>query len=217
MFSDEQKKQLAAKLHPSAVKSRSQAGRNLSYIEGWHAIAEANRIFGFDGWHRYTTMMECVRPAEVVKNDKGYENWRVGYMAQVRVTVGSVIREGTGFGSGIDKDRGQAVESAIKEAETDAMKRALMTFGNPFGLALYDKDKEGVGDDEPQPTNSKAASRADYSRLSLALKHATNVADLASLWVSEQPAIRLLPPDWQRELTKEKDAIKAALMARVAA
>ena len=31
---------------------------------------------------------------------------------------------------------GEAHESAIREAETDAMKRALSTFGNPFGLAL---------------------------------------------------------------------------------
>lgn len=31
-----------------------------------------------------------------------------------------------------------------KEAETDAMKRALMTFGNPFGLALYDKRQREV-------------------------------------------------------------------------
>ena len=37
-------------------------------------------------------------------------------------------------------------ESAIKEAETDAMKRALMTFGNQFGLALYDKDQKNVVD-----------------------------------------------------------------------
>ena len=28
----------------------------------------------------------------------------------------------------------------LKAAETDATKRALATFGNPFGLALYDKD-----------------------------------------------------------------------------
>jgi hypothetical protein len=35
-------------------------------------------------------------------------------------------------------------ESAIKEAETDAMKRALATFGNPFGLALYDRERRGV-------------------------------------------------------------------------
>jgi hypothetical protein len=39
---------------------------------------------------------------------------------------------------------GEAHESAIKEAETDAMKRALTTFGNPFGLALYDKEQHNV-------------------------------------------------------------------------
>ena len=33
-----------------------------------------------------------------------------------------------------------AHEMALKAAETDATKRALATFGNPFGLALYDKD-----------------------------------------------------------------------------
>jgi Rad52/22 family double-strand break repair protein len=31
-----------------------------------------------------------------------------------------------------------------KAAETDATKRALATFGNPFGLALYDKEQAGV-------------------------------------------------------------------------
>jgi Rad52/22 family double-strand break repair protein. len=30
------------------------------------------------------------------------------------------------------------------------MKRALMTFGNPFGLALYDKDQKNVVDEEQQ-------------------------------------------------------------------
>ena len=49
-----------------------------------------------------------------------------------------------GAGHGIDLDLGQAHESALKEAETDAMKRALMTFGNPFGLALYDKAQRQV-------------------------------------------------------------------------
>ncbi len=37
-----------------------------------------------------------------------------------------------------------AHELALKAAETDAMKRALSTFGNPFGLALYDKEQAGV-------------------------------------------------------------------------
>ena len=39
---------------------------------------------------------------------------------------------------------GQAHELALKGAETDATKRALATFGNPFGLALYDREQGGV-------------------------------------------------------------------------
>lgn len=50
MFSDAQKKDLAAPLSSANVKSRSQAGRSVCYIESWKAIEEANRIFGFDGW-----------------------------------------------------------------------------------------------------------------------------------------------------------------------
>ena len=57
------------------------------------------------------------------------------------------MREGCGAGHGIDRDLGQAHESAIEEAETDAMKRALMTFGNTFGLALYDKDQTNVAEE----------------------------------------------------------------------
>jgi hypothetical protein len=50
---------------------------------------------------------------------------------------------------------GEAHESAIKEAETDAMKRALSTFGNPFGLALYDKEQQNVrGRRKKQPQSS---------------------------------------------------------------
>jgi hypothetical protein len=45
----------------------------------------------------------------------------------------------------------QPGESAIKEAETVAMKRALMTFGNPFGLALYDSSRRSLGPPGHQP------------------------------------------------------------------
>ena len=63
----------------------------------------------------------------------------------VRSEGGEVTtREGCGYGSGIDKDIGQAHESALKEAESDAEKRALKTFGNPFGQALYDKAQTQV-------------------------------------------------------------------------
>lgn len=149
-FTDTQLVELRSKLDGSVVKQREQSGRKFSYIEGWHAIAEANRIFGFDGWDRETVDLKCVseKPRKIGKGQYERDGFGVGYVAKVRVTVrangSAVVREGTGFGSGIDADLGAAHESAIKEAETDAMKRALMTFGNPFGLALYDKDQENV-------------------------------------------------------------------------
>jgi DNA repair and recombination protein RAD52 len=153
-FTPKQIEALEAPLLRSHVKERKQAGRQLSYIEGWVTIAEANRIFGFDAWDRETvSLIETNRELVELQNDRGerYQQWRVGYLAKVRIRVGEVIREGTGFGSGMARPEalGDAVESAAKEAETDAMKRALMTFGNPFGLALYDKTQANVEDTRP--------------------------------------------------------------------
>ena len=142
---------LLAPLSRDLVKSRKQGGRDVSYIEGWKAIEEANRIFGFDGWTRETVEIKCVSEAERTIGQQGTKGFGVTYIVKVRVMVGNVCREGCGAGHGIDRDLGQAHESAIKEAETDAMKRALMTFGNPFGLALYDKTQANVVDDAAPP------------------------------------------------------------------
>lgn len=150
-FNEQQIGQLKAPLAASNVKGRNQGGRNVSYIEGWHAIAEANRIFGFDNWTRETTDIRCVTEKEREIGQSKAQGWGVSYICKVKVIVFAgdtlVTREGCGAGHGIDRDLGQAHESAIKEAETDAMKRALMTFGNPFGLALYDKTQSNVADD----------------------------------------------------------------------
>ncbi|MCT0249073.1 RAD52 family DNA repair protein [Synechococcus sp. CS-205] len=153
-FSAEQIASLSAPLDRAKVRQREQGRTKVSYLEGWQVIAEANRIFGFDGWQRETIQTRCVNQAErpIGARGTGREarpGWGVTYTARVRITVRAtaqtpVIREGCGAGHGIDADLGQAHESALKEAETDAMKRALMTFGNPFGLALYDKQQRGV-------------------------------------------------------------------------
>lgn len=158
-FSSEQSALLAAPLSRSVVKSRKMAGRSMSYVEGWHVIAEANRIFGFDGWTSETILLqEANRDLVDLESDRGkYQQWRIGYIAKVRITAGGISREGTGYGSGMGKPEavGDAVEGAIKEAETDARKRALMTFGNPFGLALYDKEQSEVEDVKPAPPPPK--------------------------------------------------------------
>ena len=166
--------ELSKKLDPKHVKGRTQGGSQVQYIEGWHAIAEANRIFGYGEWTRETVELRQLGDPREVSG-----KIRVEYLARVRITVAGVVRDGCGFGQGIDKDVGQAHESAVKEAETDAMKRALMTFGNPFGLALYDKSRENVGVDEP-PFDAAAEAASLIARL----ESATSLAELGALWKS---------------------------------
>jgi hypothetical protein len=141
-FSEGQIRLLAGKLNEKHVRVRDQEGKALSYIEGWHVLAEANRVFGFDAWDRETVWAECIW------QDARREPKACAYAVrvQIRVRAGDtlVCREGSGVGHGRGATLGEAHESALKEAETDATKRALATFGNLFGLALYDKQQAGV-------------------------------------------------------------------------
>ncbi len=178
-FTDAQKKALGEKLCTDKVKTREQGGRKVSYVEGWHAIAEANRIFGFDAWSRETVELRCVAERERKIGRDNNPGWGVSYIAKVRVTVGDLVREGCGTGHGIDRDLGQAHESALKEAETDAMKRALMTFGNPFGLALYDKEQNNVAAPVDEST------KAYIAACELAISTATDAKQLHDWWMSD--------------------------------
>jgi hypothetical protein len=166
-FSAEQIAALSAPLDRSRICSREQGRGRVNYLQGWVLIEEANRIFGFDGWQRQTLSSRCVTEAKRLIGSKNEgrpqkEGWGVTYIARVRITVHLanqelLIREGTGTSHGIDVDLGLAHESAIKEAETDAMKRALVTFGNPFGLALYDRSQRQVSG-APAPPQARASS-----------------------------------------------------------
>jgi DNA recombination protein Rad52 len=154
-LTEQQTEQLNAKLDPKNVKKPSGSfGPKGDYIEGWHAIAEANRIFGFDGWAAETVDL-VENHAPVTRQDGKFE---VSFRARVRVVVSGITRDGVGFGSGFAKNIGDAYEGAIKEAETDAFKRAMRTFGNVFGLALYDKSQANVGVDNA--ASEKAPARA---------------------------------------------------------
>lgn len=159
MFTQQQRETLGGDLDERHIATREQAGRKLGYVEGWHVINEANRIFGFEGWDSELAHFNRVAefPRKIGRAPNQRDGWSVSYVAKVRITVRagrrSVIREGVGSGHGIDADLGLAHESALKEAETDALKRALVKFGNKFGLALYDKKRENVskGADDHEP------------------------------------------------------------------
>jgi len=146
--------QLKAPLDPAAIKPPPQ-GKYGEYVDGLHVIREANRIFGFDGWSYRVTRLERTH-YDVIDTAKGPQ-LRTSYLCSVLVTVDGVTREGlaVGIGSGKPENAGDVIESAVKEAETDALKRALRTFGNTFGLALYDKDKSNREVARPMSTQDK--------------------------------------------------------------
>ncbi len=134
-FNADQIKRLRLGVRATHVRERDVDDKTLRYLEGWFVIAEANRIFGHDGWDREIVATECVW-RKVVDG-----LFAVAYLTRVRVTVradGQIVsREGVGAGQFMAPTMGQAHERAAKAAETDATKRALVTFGAPFGLMLY--------------------------------------------------------------------------------
>ena len=98
-FKEAQTNALEAKLSAKHVKSISRGGSAFSYVEGWHVISEANRVFGLAGWDRETVSTECIW-----QNKSQHQNVSA-YVARVRISVRAgdqiVIREGTGAGHGV--------------------------------------------------------------------------------------------------------------------
>lgn len=173
------KAELKKKLNPKNVSKRPDNG--MEYIEGWFAEEEANRIFDFE-WS--CEIIELKQNCEPTTNRN--DNFVVSFRCIVRVTAGGVIHDGAGFGSGIAKDIHTAYEGAIKEAETDAEKRALKKFGYPFGLALYDKSRANVGVELTEEEKKAAAVRDNIKKNITALQSLTT-PEAVSKFVQDNP------------------------------
>lgn len=133
------------------VKPTGHFGPKGDYLEGWHVINELNRVFGFDGW---SYRIELTRDAlEQGTDSNGSPQWQAAYTCVCTLIVDEVMRQDVGFGSGFAKAIGDAIEGATKEAATDALKRCARTFGNIFGLALYDKSRANVCAPAPELVN----------------------------------------------------------------
>jgi DNA recombination protein Rad52 len=133
MLNDAQYEQLLKPLNPNRVAKRSQAGRNLSYLEAWDVKAHLNRIFGFLNWS--ADVIDSSLAFEE-KNEKG--QWNVGYKVTLRLTIGDATYTECAVGSASLPQRGEAHDMAVKSAESDALKRAAINLGTQFGLSLYD-------------------------------------------------------------------------------
>ena len=207
-FTEAQVKSLEAKLNSKHVRTRRVQDITLAYVEGWHVIAEANRIFGYDAWDRHTVSTRCVW------SGSANHHYAAAYIAKVRIAVraGAIVitREGCGSGNAKASTPGEAHELALKGAETDATKRALATFGNPFGLALYDRELAGVRNRKalslsPEdyrgpwllslPSGAgQSFNRADefIAALSKALTEATDIEQLFAIWERNVDTVRAI-------------------------
>ena len=171
MFNEQQNQALAKELENTRIKSRSKGDIELSYLEGFDVIDTANRIFGYGNWNYAISTLE-----QVSQESNQNQNIVIGYKAVVTVKISNaqhtqhISREDVGFGTGIAKTLCDAHEGASKEAVTDALKRALRSFGNQFGLSLYDKTKNHQtaqqSTQQPNPSNKVSSVPQDYSKLS---------------------------------------------------
>ncbi len=143
----EQIERLKAPLDEARIRRRDgRGGGKFEYVAIHDAIRTANAIFGFGAWGHEVVEQERIGEVEVVsKGDK--PGYHVAYRTVVRLTVkGCVPVSGTGYGDGVEYGgeaaRLTASELALKESESDALKRALVKYGDQFGLILYAKVDE---------------------------------------------------------------------------
>jgi len=138
---------LEAEFDEKRVKTRAVGDRQVSYLEAYDVIDKANEVFGYGAWG--TTIIDLElhetggKTACVVTLELSVE----GCFARQDVGV-CVAASGRG-----QELSPEALETAIKGAASDALKRAMRHFGKQFGNSLYDKERansQGVKQEKPQ-------------------------------------------------------------------
>ncbi len=139
-----------------ASERKGRGGRKFSYIEGHTAIDQANQVFGYGGWG-----YDLVGPVALHQLKSGS-----AYSATVHVTVpGAPSRTDVGF-QPVNDESVEGHETAYKGAVTDALKRALRSFGDRFGNGLYGDPPTATAQrrNQPQPKRRPVPSNGTEPR-----------------------------------------------------
>src|SRR5574344_213879 len=174
MFNENQLKILNEELNSSRIKTRGIGNVSLSYIEGFDVIDTANLIFGYGNWSYLISKLE-----QVSQEQNHNQNFVVCYKAVVKLIVKddnhskSIFRQDVGFGTGVSKTLADSHENAGKEAVTDALKRAMRSFGNQFGNSLYDKTKNHQANNDSIPSSSSRPQQTNYRQSSPTVTNVT--------------------------------------------
>lgn len=153
-------------LDPARVKMVKSRGGGMSpHLEAWDVKARANMIFGFDGWGPRLVELRHIG-TDAITNRDGKEGWHVGYIAIVQVEVdGFPTRSDVGYGDATEYGPTAITchELAAKEAASDALKRAMTSLGNQFGLELYDKTSAFRSGQRAKPDDRAIADVEEYA------------------------------------------------------
>jgi recombination DNA repair RAD52 pathway protein len=137
----------AGRISGNRVATRTDSGKKLSYVEAWDVKATLIKIFGFGGFS--VELLESQVLAQFEKPQSSNPNKMnavVVIRATVRLTIhatGAVYTEAA-TGQNAQPDIGKAFDTALKSAESDALKRAAVFLGTQFGLSLYAKTTNDV-------------------------------------------------------------------------
>ncbi len=145
-FSSVQEEQLRRKLDANEIYHRKgQGGKMLAYIKGSTAIAHANEIFGFGKWGYRILRQEVCKACDLQDVVVG-----LYYETDVELLVLGAAFPVPGCGAAsIERPYdGASYENARKSSVKDALKLALVNYGDQFGLPLYDGDAEVEMDGE---------------------------------------------------------------------
>ena len=138
----ELKSKLSEEPPSGALKHRDQAGKTLTYVEGHYIIETMNNVFGPENWSREFCGggLRVMSKHEDIPPGKKNVRYDVTMLCEYRIRVNGQVIEDVGYGSGMSYvDWGASIESAAKEAVTDALKRCCRSLGNALGNCLYNK------------------------------------------------------------------------------
>ncbi len=135
---------LVSGVNPARV---SKDDKGFSHLEAYHVRVTLNRIFGYGRWSATTMLCDLVFETETPSKMAGNgSRWTVCYKAKVCLSVnspyGSPLASYTEYAVGDaanQPSRAYAHDFAMKTAESQALKRCAVNFGDQFGLSLYNK------------------------------------------------------------------------------
>lgn len=144
-LTDLQLKVLFSELHQSRVGKNP---KGFSHVQQWDVRRFLIRVFGFGGYDTELKSIECVREIEreAGTDDYGKPKFRytVVYRVHQRLTIkdvaGNPIAYFDGVATGDARNQpslGDAHDGAVKEADSQSLKRAAVNLGDAFGLSLY--------------------------------------------------------------------------------